>query len=128
MGRYLLVAGKFSGTGNELENLGLTVELDKYELRVEGPWDKVMISGGEKAAGFETLAVKGLEYVDAFWLVKVEPYVVDFGTFNDAYVDDFGAVNVVDEYARGVFRIVVYVASYSRLVDVLYMGVLESSS
>lgn len=87
-----------------------------------------MISGGVKAAGLETLAVKGLAYVDVFWSVIVEPYVEDFGTFSDAYVDDFGAVNVVDENARGVFRMVVYVVSYPRLVDVLYMGVLESSS
>lgn len=144
------MAGKFSGTGNELENLGLTVELDKYELRVDGPWDKVMISGAEKAVGLETLAVKGLENVEVFWSAKVEPYVVDvgsfidayvddfgplndayvdgFGLFNDAYVDDFGAVKVVDENARGVFRIVEYVVSYPLLVLVLYMGVLENSS
>lgn len=32
-----------------------------------------MISGGEKAAGLETLAVKGLEYVDVFSSVKMEP-------------------------------------------------------
>lgn len=58
----------------------------------------------------------------------MDPDVVDFGAFNDAYVDDFGAVKVVEDNARGVFRIVVYVVPYSRLVDVLYMGVLENSS